>query len=88
MVFLQPQQVQAKSFHPTEKKKGMVLCEFYFKLKSCPLPFPLPPELKCRLCPWAACTFAKGGGGMGGGIAPSPHPKSKKPKNPKFSNMP
>merc|ERR1712026_502255 len=53
-----------------------------------PPPIPPPPELKCRLCPWAACTFAKGGGGMGGGIAPSPHPpppKVKKAQKPNHS---
>ena len=32
----------SQNTHPTERKKGMVLCEFYLKLKSCPLPFPLP----------------------------------------------
>ena len=66
----------------------MVLCEFYPKPK-CPLPFPLPPELKCRLCPWAACTFAKGGGGMGGGIArPLPLAKVENiAQNTKIKNM-
>ena len=52
----------SQNTHTTEKEKGMVLCEFYLKLKSCPLPFPLPPELKCRLCPWAACTLLRGEG--------------------------
>ena len=73
--------------HTGKRRKAMVLCEFYPKPR-CPLPFPLPPELKCRLCPWAACTFAKGGGGMGRGIAPPTHPKSKKLKNPKFMKTP
>ena len=61
----------------------MVLCEFYPKPK-CPLPFPLPPELKCRLCPWAACTFAKGGRGNGRGHSPLPPPKVKKAQKPKI----
>ena len=59
----------SQNTHTTERKKGMVLCEFYLKLESCPLPVPLPPSQEGRLCPWAACPSGKGGGGMGGGIA-------------------
>ena len=63
------QKSTSQNTHTTERKKGMVLCKFYLKLESCPLPFPLPPSQKGRLCPWAACPSGKGGGGMGGGIA-------------------
>ena len=56
------QKSTSQNTHTTERKKGMVLCKFYLKLESCPLPFPLPPEQKCRLCPWAACTLLRGEG--------------------------
>ena len=56
------QRSTSQNTHTTERKKGMVLCKFYLKLESCPLPFPLPPEQKCRLCPWAACTLLRGEG--------------------------
>ena len=64
----------------------MVLCKFYLKLESCPLPFPLPPEQKCRLCPWAACTLLRGEGEWEGAL-PSPMPKWKNSKNTKFQKM-
>ena len=73
--------------HTTEKEKGMVLREFYLKLKSCPLPFPLPPELKCRLCPWAACTFCSGGRGNGRGHSPPPCQSEKQTQNTKIQKL-
>ena len=45
--------------------------------RAMPPPIPPPPWAKCRLPRGKACTFAQGGGWMGGGIA-LPHAKVEK----------
>ena len=60
------QKSTSQNTHTTERKKGMVLCKFYLKLESCPLPSPLP---KGQALPLGSLPLWEGGGGMGGGIA-------------------